>query len=160
MAISDINLGGSPNDGTGSTLREGGAIVNLILDMWNTVTGGISYIAGNVGINVTPTLGTLHVDGTVAIRSDSNHLKLFESDESDKHWDVGINDSKLTITEIGVADRFIIDTNGKIDIGNLAVSGLPVYANNAAALVGGLTAGDFYKTASTGDATVMVTNAT
>jgi len=37
---------------------------------------------------------------------------------------------------------------------------LPVYANNAAALTGGLTAGDLYKTAATGDAQVMVVNAT
>ena len=32
---------------------------------------------------------------------------------------------------------------------NLAVSGLPTYADNAAALAGGLTAGDFYHTSGT-----------
>lgn len=53
MAIPTINLGSVPNDGTGSTLREGGVIVNLILDMWNTVANGISYPAGNVGIGTT-----------------------------------------------------------------------------------------------------------
>lgn len=37
---------------------------------------------------------------------------------------------------------------------------LPVYADNAAALTGGLNAGDLYKTAATGDAIVMITNAT
>ncbi len=41
-----------------------------------------------------------------------------------------------------------------------AINSAPVYANNAAALVGGLTAGDIYKTASTGDAALMIVNAT
>jgi len=60
----------------------------------------------------------------------------------------------------------VVTTAGNVGINTstpgskLAVVGLPVYANNAAALSGGLAAGDFYKTAATGDAAVMITNAT
>ena len=50
--------------------------------------------------------------------------------------------------------------NDKVVLFGGTWSMMPVYANNAAALVGGLTEGDFYKTASTGDAQVMVVNAT
>ncbi len=41
-----------------------------------------------------------------------------------------------------------------------AINDAPVFASNALALVGGLTAGDLYKTASTGDAALMIVNAT
>jgi hypothetical protein len=47
--------------------------------------------------------------------------------------------------------RMVITSTGKVGIGDsspnspLAVVGLPVYANNAAAIAGGLAAGDFYR---------------
>ena len=70
----------------------------------------------------------------------------------------------VLITENGFNTEFdavVIDSVGNTSItGSLACGNIPVYANNAAALVGGLVAGDFYKTASTGDATLMITNAT
>ncbi|MCK4798938.1 MAG: hypothetical protein KAT05_16300 [Spirochaetes bacterium] len=55
---------------------------------------------------------------------------------------VGLNDNKL-----------MIRSNGNVGIGTtgpnskLSVVGLPTHANNAAAISGGLTAGDFYRTA-------------
>ncbi|MBA7538970.1 hypothetical protein ES705_31248 [subsurface metagenome] len=51
------------------------------------------------------------------------------------------------------SNRMIISTNtGNVGIGTLTpksklhVVGLPIYANNAAAITGGLTAGAFYRT--------------
>ena len=52
----------------------------------------------------------------------------------------------------GGASRLVINTAGNVGIGTLtpgsalAVVGLPIHANNAAAIVGGLAAGDFYRT--------------
>ena len=59
-----------------------------------------------------------------------------------------------------VVSALCIDTDGKVGIQktspntNFAVASLPTYADNTAALAGGLTAGDFYRTSS---GAVMVT---
>jgi hypothetical protein len=59
-------------------------------------------------------------------------------------------------------ERVTVDANGNVGIGTvsptsrLQVSNLPVYANNAAAMAGGLTAGAFYRTGSDPDQVCVV----
>ena len=59
-------------------------------------------------------------------------------------------------------DRVFISNNGNVGIGTitpnskLAVVGLPVYADNAAAIAGGLSAGDFYRTGADPDPVCVV----
>lgn len=66
MALNQIDLGTSPNDGTGTNLRTGGGYINAIItEMWDTVSGGIAYLAGSVGIN-TNSLFTFLVVKTTA----------------------------------------------------------------------------------------------
>jgi hypothetical protein len=61
---------------------------------------------------------------------------------SDFAWQLTNNDTPL-ITMLGGGNMGI----GKTDPGSkLAIVGLPTYADNAAALAGGLTAGDCYRT--------------
>jgi len=51
------------------------------------------------------------------------------------------------------AERLVVKSDGKVGIGTnaptsqLQVVGLPTYADNAAAIIGGLTVGAFYRTA-------------
>jgi outer membrane protein assembly factor BamB len=58
--------------------------------------------------------------------------------------------------------KLYISAAGKVGIGTLtpgsplAVAGLPIYANNAAAITGGLSAGDFYRTGANPDAVCVV----
>ena len=75
-------------------------------------------------------------------------------------YDVANNYASLHISGNTFGSQLVVTSKDYVGIGKtnpgskLAVTGLPMYANNTAALAGGLTAGDFYMT-STG--TVMVT---
>lgn len=229
MALNKPNLGTGPDDGTGSTARAvGQMIIDIIEQMWDTVTGGIAYLAGNVGINtatpnavldvqgdtiIKPTDGTqsykftdlisgttIVLEGQTTATGVSFALRTLDADGTDNvniqiiglsdvtfanrerllfGWDTASSFYFLQSEAAGSGvlrpihlytegndNQLVMATDGSVGVdkaapnSKFAVSGLPVYANNAAALVGGLTEGDFYKTASTGDATVMVTNAT
>ena len=51
MALTQIDPGSSPNDGTGTTLRAAATLINLIISqMWDTITGGIAYLTGDAGV--------------------------------------------------------------------------------------------------------------
>jgi hypothetical protein len=62
----------------------------------------------------------------------------------------------------GFAERMTILDNGNVGFNStsphsrLSVGGLPVYANNAAAITGGLAAGDFYRTGADPDPVMVV----
>jgi len=62
----------------------------------------------------------------------------------------------IRVTATGLA----IDASAADGFSHFDMQAMPVYANNAAALAGGLQVGRTYKTASTGDANVRVVNAT
>lgn len=146
--------------------------------LWNNVVGGIAYLGGKVGIETIP-IEKLDVNGATLIRGNlatggvSGVYVSYDSSIA-TFWSYGSGPTTKTGFRFisresdggNSSTPLVIDGNDNIGINKplpnskLAVEGLPVYANNAAALVGGLTAGDFYKTAATGDANVNVTNAT
>ena len=129
---------------------------------------------GNVGINEATPGAHLHVTGAsipnVLIEGTTHHsldLKApltfqnnirFTATEGALRWQCGIDNSPdstaFIISQLNnpVTPEFIIKTTGAVGIGTatpsskLHVVGLPAYANNAAAVTGGLTAGAFYRT--------------
>lgn len=161
-AFSSLNLGSSPNDGTGTTLRAGGQIINDNLALTANKTESNNFSAPQ-GLDVASPLTEWDIDGRIMIRQGARSNPTGAASVvidyqataglggriRSRDWD-GATWKDLSIE----GDDIILTPDG-----NLRVSTLPVYANNAAALVGGLVEGDLYKTASTGDAQVMITNA-
>ena len=188
MALTQADPGASPNDGNGTELRDLVAIINAIItEMWDTDTGGIAYLGGKVGININTPNSKLNVHVTAsndgvyitgpaginrAVRFETAQLArwaMYATYVAEGGSDDGSNITIASYTDAGAFKAALINIdratgfvgiNKATALSPLAVGGLPVYADNAAALVGGLTAGDFYKTAATGDAQVNVTNAT
>lgn len=80
-------------------------------------------------------------------------LRLRRTETGSDIWGVHLDNGALVIREIGVDDRFIIKaTTGNINIVNKLYS----YANNAAAIAGGLVAGDLYRTGADPDVVCIV----
>jgi len=127
---------------------------------------------GNIGIGTINPYGKLHtIVGTTVATSG-----LFSTSD----WDSGVNGSGLiirmgattgnTYSEIGSLstgggawNNLILNSGGgKVGIGTVSptgvlhVVGLPIYANNAAAISGGLTAGAFYRTGGNPDPVCVV----
>ena len=83
-------------------------------------------------------------------------------------WTIGNNADNDAFTirtgagAFGTNDKFAILADGSVGIGTvdptskLQIVGLPVYANNAAAITGGLTAGAFYRTGADPDPVCVV----
>ena len=126
---------------------------------------------GRVGIGTTSPDSKLEVeDATSAtIRSKTtgaNSIPILELLNDAQDWLLRINGGdgdKFQIRDVtSNAQRLTIDTSGNVGIGTtsptskLQVVGLPNYANNAAAIVGGLTAGAFYYETGTDPARVCV----
>jgi len=72
--------------------------------VWNSVTGGIGYSAGNVGIGTTVPLGLFNIDGA----SNGKALAIFNQNGGDQ--------AVLTASVSGVT-KFIISNSGNIGIG-------------------------------------------
>jgi len=87
-----------------------------------------------------------HIDGTPATNSMPGRLELYTTPSG----------------ATSPTERIRIDSTGKVGIGTTApksilhVVGLPIYANNAAAIAGGLTAGAFYRTGGDPDPVCVV----
>ena len=91
------------------------------------------------------TLGSFSATGAVAIVNDSSG--------SGAHL-LDLNISNSPVVVVTAAGRIGVQTASPNS--NLAVVGLPVYANNAAAISGGLAAGDFYRTGADPDPVCVV----
>jgi hypothetical protein len=133
--------------------------------IWRTTTSFLERMritsAGKVGIGIANPLSLLHIYGA------SNRIKLANSNTGSLAGDGiqlgsvsdGALDCEIWNWENGYlrfatnsTETMRIIANGNIGIGTTAptsklqVVGLPVYANNAAAIAGGLTAGALYTT--------------
>lgn len=128
----------------------------------------LSYLAGIVAaiqkqlgtqIKVTQVSSAVLISAVVT-GADQNAVVSIANDA--KAWLLqtrGDTSDAFIIRESGVADRFCILVGGNVGIGTTAptsklqVVGLPEHADNAAALLAGLTVGAFYRT---GDALKVV----
>lgn len=86
------------------------------------------------------------------------------AEQSSISWHTRLLQDSTGVQAADWDDRKLKDAAGAENMdwsdASIKMVALPVYANNAAALAGGLVAGQLYKTSATGDATVMITNAT
>lgn len=153
---------------------------NPVVDGDLTVTGKITS-GGKVGVETASPAFDLDVNppsGAVAIRAKGDSVSLvlehtpanhqsavsFRENGIDKFIaGVGVYSADATNFDIGTnaASLFRIQSGG--NMGNtmtptskLHIVGLPVFANNAAAIAGGLTAGAFYRTGADPDPVFVV----
>lgn len=100
-----------------------------------------SWIGGGVGVFITAA-GTTRIDGPY-IKAGTDIVVYGKSCYFNDYYR-GYPGSKF------------MDTSGNATLGTLKVTSIPVYANNAAAVAGGLTAGAFYRTGGDPDAVCVV----
>ena len=115
------------------------------------------------GLNRTVLFPTaIDVGGTGGNRQINLHNAAigFSAGNGSSLWHVGLSGTTLQFTHSGVADVVFFAPTGvginKMPTGAFSVLGLPVYANNAAAIVGGLSAGDCYRTGGDPDVIAVV----
>jgi hypothetical protein len=64
--------------------------------------------------------------------------------------------TRLAANSLAIGNGTAANASGKLTLANLKVTGLAVYANNAAAIAGGLSAGDLYRTGADPDPVCVV----
>jgi hypothetical protein len=160
--VNDVGLVVNQNDTTNNpkTVVINNAGTGTSLEIDNTslvVTAG-----GNVGIGTTAPTTVLNVEAAgvdlLKLRrstASGGSAILFENGDAEQArvWLDGTGNVRLDVGSVIVTDtKLIILSNGNVGIGTTAptaplhVVGLPVFANNAAAITGGLTVGAFYRT--------------
>jgi len=145
----------------------------------NITTGATEYstvsellaalaIYGNVGIGTVAPQEKLHVykaigSARVEVETGDGNAAAFKLTNTAGSYSAYTQSNSFRIYDnIAPAERLIIDSAGNVGIGTvtptskLQVVGIPVYANNAAAIVGGLTAGAFYRTGGDPDPVCIV----
>jgi hypothetical protein len=162
-----VDLGSQPLTTTGAV--NSGAITATSVTTTGAVSATGSISANKAIISGTSAFGIINVIANTA--NNESSIGFYDvADTNPDKWVIGKN-----ITNNGT-DRFsfykngeliVIDVNGNFGIntasparklhvnGTVRLQGLPVYANNAAAITGGLVADDVYKTA-TGELRIVV----
>ena len=129
---------------------------------------------GNVGIGINPPTSKLHVYGTadplqIMVQNTGLNFKTgYAIKTAGQEWFIGQRGVSSTgfsivdVTNLNAVRIQVAPTTGYVGIGTtdpksaLHVVGLPVYANNAAAIAGGLTVGAFYRTGGDPDLVCVV----
>lgn len=133
------------------------------------ITGG-AVVAEMIGIHVGPQSGAVNnfgiaIDGTYSGSGDfaiyTNPLArslmgplCFSNTPGSFACDVGV--SRLGPGSMTIGNGTAGDSSGKLTAANLKATGLAVFANNAAAITGGLSVGDFYRTGANPDLVAVV----
>lgn len=150
------NIQNVPNFATVATSGDYNDLTNTPNQIWTENGSNIYFNDGNVGI------GTIAIpDRRLVIASENSQAQIILNDElanlNQKNWFLQSRLGQLRFgtfnDDVSVnSDLFTISNNGNVAIGTtnptskLQVVGLPEYADNAAALAGGLTVGAFYRT--------------
>lgn len=119
----------------GPDLSLGVGTVDLFATIQEGIANGNLDITGDLGNTLVTTTDTQTISGA----------KTFSAAITASAGIVGGASADITLN----TNKFTVDaTNGNTVVaGTVKLSGIPEYADNAAALAGGLTAGDLYKTA-------------
>ena len=102
------------------------------------------YIEDQTAVNITNAWSIYAVKGTAH----------FGSDIQIGGTDAGI--SRLGAASLAIGNGTKQDVSGKLTMANLNVGGLAAYISNALAILGGLAAGDFYRTGADPDVVCVV----
>ncbi|MBI4722041.1 MAG: hypothetical protein HY769_03435 [Candidatus Stahlbacteria bacterium] len=157
-----LDVNGDMNLAAGSVYRIGG-VAQSGSSKWTAGAGDDIYrLNGKVGIGTTGPTQELHVfgtDGATLIRVGNTASGSTDADGVAFGYDdfaggaiMWNRETTPVIFGVNNAEKVRITSNGDVGIGTqsptskLQVVGLPVYANNAAAIAGGLTVGAFYRT--------------
>ncbi|MGH9716395.1 MAG: DUF2793 domain-containing protein [Candidatus Acidiferrales bacterium] len=132
---------------------------------------GTSWIATNVGVSAPTFSGAVTSDEQIVVNNGSYPQIILCNGAGTFHWTIQENTGDGTQGPIRIYDyvagkqRFAIDTSGNVSLdvplgvasgGTGSAGALPEYANNAAAISGGLSAGSFYRTGGDPDAVCVV----
>ena len=119
----------------GPDLSLGVGTVDLFTTIQEGIASGNLDITGDLGNTLVTTTDTQTISGA----------KTFSAAITASAGIAGGASADITLN----TDKFTVDaTNGNTTIGGtVTLAGIPEYADNAAALSGGLTAGDLYQTA-------------
>jgi hypothetical protein len=166
---SPIVYGGSA---TGSTLTLDGTSNGSPSNAYVLIN---SSSQGNVGIGLTNPFTTFHINATSGTPASSGNVNtgiVISSSTGGPSLNLGNSNSSgahyswiqsAYVNSAGTTEALVLQQiGGNVGIGTvtphspLAVTGLPVYASNAAAITGGLAAGDFYRTGGDPDPVCVV----
>jgi hypothetical protein len=138
-----LRIGGTHTNGVGLSLLPSdaypgfsiwagvGTYANkLFISRQNTVSGSNELITitdtGNVGIGTTAPAGLLDISGTGAnnlyIRGTQEHIRIIETDASNKQWKIEGSGGDFYITEHGVGHPLVIKAGGNVGIGTTSPS--------------------------------------
>jgi len=170
--VSGVNALFSNTTGTNNTVSGVNALFSNTTGTNNTVSGVNALRFNTTGTNNTASgyqAGRYIADGATANETGSNSLFLGEdtralADGQTNQIVIGQGAIGIGSNSVVLGNDSIVTTalNGNVGIGTtspkskLHVVGLPIYANNAAAIAGGLTAGAFYRTGDDPDPVCVV----
>ena len=147
-ACTIVRTGDAPYLRIGEALNSGSGLINVVLDL-QYVGDDIARLTSHEADSSAHHARYTDVEAVIAVAIADDYLK---NDGDTATGDYAFDTSTL----------FIDSVNNRVGIGTatptskLQVVGLPVYANNAAAVAGGLTAGAFYRTGGDPDPVCVV----
>lgn len=138
MTIANINIGTTPNDGTGDSLRTGFSIVNNNFSYVNSILGGAgNVVTGNVTANIiTANIGTIsNLTATTLIATTGNITTVNATNITGNI----VSASQTYITTVGTLGNLTVSgnvTTGNVTTTNIVFASGFFYSNGVAVAAG------------------------
>lgn len=159
--VSDIDI--SENfkleDGIAQSLPQINAVQSYAYTLPTTPTATLAgwYQIGGLNAKTTPTQLAHLIHSLGANSAFGNSIAWYKWDNPAYYVGISydeINDRLALNTSSSTTGFYLRRTSGRIGLGN--ISGMPIYANNGAAISGGLISGEFYRTGGDPDLVCIV----